>query len=80
MLFNSLVFFGFITVVFLVYPQLRLWKQNLFLLVASYVFYGYWDWCFNFLLFIPLLNIWPAIEARHAEVPCNFVYDGYWSI
>lgn len=59
MLFNSLVFFGFITVVFLVYPRLRLQKQNVFLLVASYVFYGYWDWRFNFLLLIStVVNFW----------------------
>lgn len=51
MLFNSLVFLGFITIVFLVYPRLRLRGQNIFLLVASYAFYGYWDWRFTFLLF-----------------------------
>ena len=51
MLFNSLVFLGFITIVFLVYPRLRLQGQNGFLLVASYVFYGYWDWRFTSLLF-----------------------------
>jgi D-alanyl-lipoteichoic acid acyltransferase DltB (MBOAT superfamily) len=51
MLFNSLVFFGFITIIFVVYPRLQLRGQNIFLLVASYVFYGYWDWRFTFLLF-----------------------------
>ena len=51
MLFNSLVFLGFIAIVFLVYPRLRLRGQNIFLLFASYVFYGYWDWRFIFLLF-----------------------------
>lgn len=51
MLFNSLAFFGFITIVFLVCPRLRLRAQNVFLLAASYVFYGYWDWRFSFLLF-----------------------------
>jgi D-alanyl-lipoteichoic acid acyltransferase DltB (MBOAT superfamily) len=50
MLFNSLVFLGFITVVLIVYPRLRLRGQNIFLLSASYVFYGYWDWRFTFLL------------------------------
>lgn len=50
MLFNSLIFFGFITIVFLVYPRLRLRAQNVFLLAASYLFYGYWDWRFSFLL------------------------------
>lgn len=52
MLFNSLVFIVFITVILLVYPRLRLRGQNLFLLVASYVFYGYWNWRFNFLLLL----------------------------
>ena len=50
MLFNSLIFIGFTTAVFLIYPRLRLRGQNLFLLAASYVFYGYWDWRFSFLL------------------------------
>jgi len=50
MLFNSIVFVLFFLVVLLVYPRLRLRGQNAFLLVASYVFYGYWDWRFNFLL------------------------------
>ena len=34
-----------------VYPCLRLRGQNLFLLIASYIFYGYWDWRFTLLLF-----------------------------
>jgi D-alanyl-lipoteichoic acid acyltransferase DltB (MBOAT superfamily) len=59
MFFNSLIFLGFITVVFLVYPRLRLRGQNVSLLVASYVFYGYWDWRFNFLLLIStVVNFW----------------------
>ena len=33
-----------------IYPRLNLRKQNVFLLAASYIFYGYWDWRFNFLL------------------------------
>ena len=67
MLFNSLIFLGFITVVFLVYPRLRLRGQNVFLLVASYVFYGYWDWRFNFLLFIStIVNFWVG-QRIHAS-------------
>lgn len=41
MLFNSTVFLLFIAIVLLVYPRLARRRQNLFLLVASYVFYGY---------------------------------------
>ena len=52
MLFNSPVFLLFITIVLLIYPRLRLRGQNVFLLISSYVFYGYWDWRFNFLLLI----------------------------
>jgi alginate O-acetyltransferase complex protein AlgI len=51
MLFNSLIFFGFMTIVLLIYPRLHLRAQNVFLLIASYVFYGYWDWRFTSLLF-----------------------------
>lgn len=67
MLFNSLVFLGFITVVFAVYPRLRLRGQNVFLLVASYIFYGYWDWRFNFLLLIStVVNFWVG-QRIHAS-------------
>lgn len=51
MLFNSLSFFGFIAIILVIYPRLRLRGQNIFLLIASYVFYGYWDWRFIFFLF-----------------------------
>ncbi len=56
MLFNSLIFVAFLAVVLLVYPRLRHRWQNWFLLVASYVFYGYWDWRFLTLLAISTLT------------------------
>jgi D-alanyl-lipoteichoic acid acyltransferase DltB (MBOAT superfamily) len=46
MLFNSLEFVLFFVVVYVVYRRLALRGQNLFLLAASYVFYGSWDWRF----------------------------------
>lgn len=54
MLFNSIVFLFFFIIVFFVYwlligNSIRL--QNVFLLVSSYFFYGWWDWRFLFLLF-----------------------------
>jgi alginate O-acetyltransferase complex protein AlgI len=49
-LFNSISFLLFIAIVLLIYPRLALRKQNLFLLIASYLFYGFWDWRFNFLI------------------------------
>lgn len=46
MLFNSLDFALFFLVVFAAYAALPLRAQNRLLLVASYFFYGCWDWRF----------------------------------
>jgi alginate O-acetyltransferase complex protein AlgI len=53
MLFNSLIFLVFLPVVFFVYwfvLNKNVSYQNVFLLVASYIFYGWWDWAFLLLL------------------------------
>lgn len=65
MLFNSLVFLVFMAVVLLVYPRLRHRAQNWFLLVASYVFYGYWDWRFLSLLAISTLTDYLVGRTLH---------------
>lgn len=55
MLFNSATYFFFITIVFIVYWFLlnKTFKgQNLFLFIASYCFYGWWDVRFLTLIFI----------------------------
>jgi len=55
MLFNSIEFLVFFPLVFLIYwfvLKNRLRLQNLFLLAASYVFYGWWDWRFLSLIII----------------------------
>ncbi|MGI9627797.1 MAG: MBOAT family O-acyltransferase, partial [Longimicrobiales bacterium] len=46
MLFNSLAFFVFLPVVVAIYWRLPHRGQNRFLLAASYLFYGWWDWRF----------------------------------
>ncbi len=51
MLFNSLVFALFFVVVYSAYLALGKRGQNVLLLVASYVFYGSWDWRFLSLIF-----------------------------
>jgi D-alanyl-lipoteichoic acid acyltransferase DltB (MBOAT superfamily) len=53
MLFNSFEFAIFLPVVFLLYwfvfnKSIKL--QNLFLLIIGYIFYGWWDWRFLFLI------------------------------
>ena len=52
MLFNSVEFVVFLVVVRILYGLLAHRKQNLMLLAASYVFYGWWDWRFLFLIAI----------------------------
>ncbi len=58
MLFNSLEFAVFLPLVFALYWLLQSYgtrAQNLLLLVASYVFYGWWDW--RFLALIALSSL-----------------------
>ncbi len=55
MLFNSSEFIIFLPTVFILYWFIlnkKLKGQNLLLLVSSYVFYGWWDWRFLFLIIL----------------------------
>jgi D-alanyl-lipoteichoic acid acyltransferase DltB (MBOAT superfamily) len=55
MLFDTPVYFVFLTIVVLCYWRLRRSGQNVLLLCASYVFYGWWDWRFLGLILISTL-------------------------
>ena len=65
MLFNSFEFLIFLPIVFLLYwfvfdyalskCKHQLLLQNLFIVVASYIFYGWWDW--RFLILIAITTI-----------------------
>ena len=46
MLFNSYIFWIFFALVLILYLNLGHRSQNILLLVASYLFYGWWDWRF----------------------------------
>lgn len=52
MVFNSIEFAIFLPIVFIIYwlIQKNLKLQNFFVVVASYVFYGWWDWRFLILI------------------------------
>jgi len=52
MLFNSFTFILFFLITYTLYLLLRknLKLQNILLLISSYIFYGYWDWRFLFLI------------------------------
>lgn len=70
MLFNSLQFALFLPVVFLVYWLLRrsLRWQNLFVVAASYLFYGWWDARFLLLIaFTSLCSYFSGLAIGHAR-------------
>ncbi len=55
MLFNSFTFLIFLSTVFLLYWfvfQEKIKLQNFFILTISYLFYGWWDWRFLFLILL----------------------------
>ncbi|MEG2276270.1 MAG: MBOAT family O-acyltransferase [Odoribacter sp.] len=54
MLFNSIEFLLFLPIVFILYWYFlnkKLQLQNLFIVIVSYIFYGWWDWTFLLLIF-----------------------------
>lgn len=70
MLFNSFEFFLFLPVVFITYWLLNksLKAQNLFILAASYLFYGLWSWKFLILIaFTSLCSYIIGILIEHYE-------------
>ena len=58
MSFVSIAFLVFLPIVFLFYWTVQRWHrwQNVSLLIASYVFYGWWDWRFLILILITSLS------------------------
>ena len=57
MLFNSIEFLFFLPIVFVLYWFVfkKTKFQNILILIASYVFYGWWDWRFLSLIFLSTL-------------------------
>jgi alginate O-acetyltransferase complex protein AlgI len=52
--FNSIIFAIFLLIIFFIYwfvINKKLKLQNAFLVLASYIFYGWWNWKFLFLIF-----------------------------
>ncbi|MFT0714902.1 MBOAT family O-acyltransferase [Flagellimonas lutimaris] len=70
MLFNSLEFFVFLPIVYFAYWFLNkrsLKLQNLLLLIASYVFYGWWDYRFlSLILFSTVVDYFVGLRIANA--------------
>lgn len=84
MLFNSIEFLIYLPIVFLLYwkvfqPHLKL--QNLFIVIVSYIFYGWWNWRLLFLIALTSLLSWSSgiliknlRKNNHSnEKKCKFV-------
>lgn len=73
MLFNSLDFAVFLPIVFVLYWFLfnrKLKVQNLLIVVASYVFYGWWDWRFlSLILFSSIVDYSIGIFLNREKKP-----------
>src|SRR5215467_10407840 len=68
MLFDTPIFIVFLVVVVAAYWCLKFRDQNRFLLVASYFFYGWWDWRFLCLMIgSTLIDYFIAIKIEDAE-------------
>jgi alginate O-acetyltransferase complex protein AlgI len=70
MLFDTPIFFVFLIAVTLGYWCLKFRNQNRFLLVASYFFYGWWDWRFLCLMIAStVIDYFIAIKIADTEDP-----------
>ena len=69
MQFDTYIYAFFLPMVFFIYWGLRrhLKWQNLFLLVASYVFYGWWDWRMLGLILLTTLTTWGTALMMHGD-------------
>jgi alginate O-acetyltransferase complex protein AlgI len=68
--FTSVQYLVFIFIVFFLYWHTRRKYQNLFLLIASYIFYACWDWRFLGLLFlVTFVDYVCGARIHHATSP-----------
>jgi len=73
MLFNSIDFAIFLPIVFLLYwlvARNNLKSQNLLIVVASYIFYGWWDWRFlSLILFSTIIDFIIGLQLQTQDQP-----------
>src|SRR5215467_1299725 len=91
MLFDTPVYFIFLTLVVLAYWRLPWRPQNVLLLVASYFFYGWWDWRFLGLILLSTLvdfhcakwiedseNLWRRRVLLTISLALNLIFLGFF--
>lgn len=91
MLFNSCEYAIFLPIVFLLYwfvfdyalrnCKHQLCLQNLFIVVVSYIFYGWWNWRFLLLIAFTSLCSWGSglLIANSGDTPpCDHSYKKIW--
>jgi alginate O-acetyltransferase complex protein AlgI len=72
MVFNSLIFLLFLALVLALYYPLKHRSQNVMLLVASYFFYGWWDYRFlSLLIFTSLFDYGCALMIEAERRPAR---------
>ncbi len=75
MIFNSLDFAIFLPIVFVLYwfvVNKHLQFQNLVVVAASYVFYGWWDWRFlSLIIFSTIVDYFVGIGMGKSELPAR---------
>jgi alginate O-acetyltransferase complex protein AlgI len=70
MLFDTPIYILFLCIVVVAYWRLGFRNQNRFLLAASYLFYGWWDWRFLLLMIgSTVIDYFIAIRISEAEEP-----------
>ncbi len=73
MLFNSIEFAIFLPLIFVIYWGIgsrRVREQNIALLIASYFFYGWWDWRFlGLIAFSTLVDFWVGKSLERIAAP-----------
>jgi hypothetical protein len=69
MLFDSPEFIAFFVLVYCLYVLLPFRPQNMMLLIASYVFYGWWDNRFLFLVALSTtVDFWVALMLENGQL------------
>lgn len=84
MLFNSFEYAIFLPLAFILYwligsEKIRL--QNILILISSYIFYGFWDWRFLFLIFLSsIIDYYAGLQIYKSSISSRRKFYLWFSI